>query len=81
MRRHKEAQARPRAYLLLRGRRGASDVANILMKRREQGSANELRSTMMIMMLREDFAEQQGEKSVRGKQDIRSDGARVCFAR
>jgi hypothetical protein len=55
MRRRKEAQARPRAYLLLRGRRGASDVANILMKRREQGSASELRSTMMIMMLREDF--------------------------
>jgi hypothetical protein len=25
------------------------------MKRREQGSASELRSTMMIMMLREDF--------------------------
>jgi hypothetical protein len=54
------------------------------MKRREQGSASELRSTMMIMMLREDFvwrAEQKGEKNVRGKEDIRSDGARVCFAR
>jgi hypothetical protein len=27
------------------------------MKRREQGSASELRSTMMIMMLREDFVQ------------------------